>query len=135
MATPREVRAALADALREIGGIQVSDYTNANPQPPCAEIRRGPVLYHQAMQDGVSFWTMLVRVYVATISDKNAALRLDAFLAETGDSSVKAALELDTTLGGIVSDVTVSEATGENAYVVEGLPILLGSEFTVTVYA
>lgn len=125
----------MADTLRAIGEWQVSDYIITNPTPPCAEIRRGPVSYHQAMVDGVTTWTFLVRVYVSSVSDRGSATLLDQYLAIDGTRSVKAALEEDGTLGGIVQDLYVSDASGENAYALEGMPSLLGSEWTVTVYA
>lgn len=133
--TPRQVRAALADALREISGLQVSDYIISNPTAPCAEVRRGPVDYDQAFQHGLHVWTMYIRVYVSAVSDRGSATLLDAYLAPDGASSVKAAVEADTTLGGLVQDLHCATAAGEQAYALEGMPALLGSEWTVTVYA
>lgn len=133
-ATSFEVREAIAQVLRrQIRGLQAQPYVMANPTPPSADVRRGPVEYDQAMHGGVTHWTFLVRVYVAGATDRGAQNRLDVYLNPTGAGSIKAAIESDTTLGGIVSDLQVTTATGEQAYELNGTQVL-GSEWTVEVW-
>lgn len=136
MSTSFDIRQAIAHNLRaSIRGLQAQPYVMANPTPPSADVRRGPVEYDQAMQQGVTHWTMLVRVFVAGAADKGAQVNLDAYLSPDGDRSVKQAIESDPTLGGLVSDLQVTEASGEQTYTIDNRPDpILGSEWTVEVW-
>jgi len=135
-----DIREALAEALRVIPGMQMSGWQLSNPTPPFAMIQRGPVDFDRAfppsggVASGGTHWTMRVQVCVAIASDIGAQRLLDEFLATEGDRSIKQALETDTTLGGLVQSVHVTDATGEQLYAREqqGGP-LLGSEFTVEI--
>lgn len=133
-ATAVEIREGLSTALRSIPGMQASAYVLGNPSPPFAHVTRGPIAYDQAMDHGVHTWTMTVRAYVALASDIGAQMLLDQYLAVDGERSVKAAIEADPTLGGVVSDLHVKGATGETEFVREQGGPLLGSEFTVEVW-
>ncbi len=128
------IRSALADALRTIPGLQASPYILSNPTPPSAHVRRGTVVYDQAMQGGVHLWTFTVQAFVALSSDIGASQLLDKYLSPTGSSSVKAAIEADTSLGGVVADLHVTEATGEQLFVRDQGGQVLGSEWTVMVW-
>lgn len=130
-ATLEEIREAVGTALAAIPGLQTSGYVLSNPTLPCAQVTRGPVQYDEAFQGGTHALTLLVRVYVADILDIAAAKNLDKYLAPDGDLSVKAAIEADTSLGGLIQDLHVTEAKGEQVYVRESGGPMLGSEWTV----
>lgn len=136
MSTSFDIREAIARNLRgNIRGLQAQPYVMSQPTPPSADVRRGPVEYDQAFQQGVTHWTMLVRVFVAGAQDKGAQANLDSYLSPEGDRSIKQAIESDPTLGGLVSDLQVTEATGEQTYTIEGrADPFLGSEWTVEVW-
>jgi hypothetical protein len=135
-----DIRTALAAALKAIPGMQASATQLSNFTPPCALVMRGPVQYDEAMGGGVHFWTMRIQVFVAMVSDIGAQNKLDLFLASEGDYSVKQAIEADTSLGGLISDLHVTGANGEQEYVraqgqhQQGGQPLLGSEFTVAIW-
>ena len=129
-----DVRVALASALRVIPGMQVSAWQMANATPPCAQITRGPVEYDQAMHGGVHRPNFTVTAYVALVSDQGAQRLLDRYLAADGDLSVKQALEADTTLGGLVQDLHVTGATGEQPYARDQGGPVLGSDWSVEVW-
>jgi hypothetical protein len=134
MATLEQIRLGLATNLEAIGDMQqVSPYALPQPTPPSIEIIVGEILYHQAMVDGLVQVTMIVRAYVGLALNVPAQQRLDRFLAPSGDESVKAAIEADLTLGGVVDDVTVVSASGHIVFVRESQPAMLGAEWTVTV--
>lgn len=133
-ATMREIREGLADSLRTIDGLQVSPYVLSNPTLPAAVITRGPIDYDQAFQGGTHMLTLLVRVYVADLLDIAAATNLDAYLDVEGDASVFAAIEADTTLGGLIQDLHVTDAKGEQVYVRDTGGPMLGSEWTVNTW-
>ena len=132
--TATEIRNALATAISDAIPLNAQPYLQSSLNPPCAVVLRGPITYDEAMDGGVHFWTFLVRVYVASVSDIGAQMNLDDYLAAEGDLSLKAALEVDTSLGGIVSAVHVTEATGEQELVREQGGPLLFSEWTVEVW-
>ena len=129
-----DIREALATALLVIPGMQISAWQLANATPPCAQIARGPVEYDQAMQGGVHRPTFTVTAYVALVSDKGSQMLLDRFLSADGDRSVKQALEADRTLGGLVQDLHVTGATGEQPYARDQGGPVLGSDWTVEVW-
>jgi hypothetical protein len=135
MADLGDIRAALAANLSSIPGLNESPYLLGNPTPPAAEVQPADIDYHQAMGNGVERWTLIVRVFVGTMSDKGAQIRLDRLLASSGSESVKAAIESDTSLAGAVDDVTVTRCTGYRIFNREGMPSVLGAEWTVSVLA
>jgi hypothetical protein len=133
VATVKQIRAGLADALSAIQGVQVSGYMLAAPTPPCVFVSRGPIEYDRAMGRGHDDWTFTVTALVAFSSDRGSQINLDELVAPTGARSVKTALETDKTLGGIVDNVFVSEATEERIYEAAGKPPMLGCEWTARI--
>ncbi len=134
-AGPDEIRTALAQALLSIPGMQVSANQLSNATPPFAQVRRGPVEFDKAMQGGVHRPDFFVTVCVAFVSDIGAQRLLDRYLAADGDLSVKQALESDTTLGGLVQALHVTGASGETPYARDQGGPVLGSDWTVEVWA
>ncbi len=132
--TFKQIRTGIAENMRSIKGLQVLDYVSSQPVPPSADVRRGPVEYDQAMADGLHRPTMLVRVYVANVTDQGSQSLLDSYLDPDGDQSVKAAIESDRTLGGVVADLHVTGASGAQQFALENQPVMLGSEWTVEVW-
>lgn len=129
-----EIRQQLADSLTVIPGLQASPFLLANPTLPSAQVTRGAVQYDQAMQGGVHRPNFTVTVYVALLSDIGSQQLLDRYLADAGTYSVKQALEADRTLGGLVQDLHVTGATGEQPYAREQGGPVLGSDWTVEVW-
>ncbi len=116
-----------------ISGMQVLPYVRDQVLPPAADIRRGPMEYDQSMVGGIHRLTILVRVFVASVMDKSAQAQLDSYLAPDGDNSIKAAIESDRSLGGLIDDLHVTGATGEQAYTM-GQVQMTGSEWTVEIW-
>jgi hypothetical protein len=75
-----------------------------------------------------------VQVIVSKVSDRNAQSNLDGYCNPSGSSSVKAALESDKTLGGLVQDLRVTEARDYRAATINENTYLTVT-FAVTVYA
>lgn len=139
MADLAAIRAALADNLDTLTGIQVSAYMLANPTPPSIHIYpggpAGDIEYHHAMHGGVELWPFTVEAFVPLGSDIGAQQKLDAFINSTGTQSVKLAIEADRTLGGAAQDLKVVSTGGYQTVVFEGRPPVLRAEWTVHVYA
>jgi hypothetical protein len=137
-ATLEQIRAALAAALDGVPGCQVSAYVLANPTPPILmvfpDVSDG-IEYHQAMGNGVERWAMRVQGLVSNTLDVGSQKKLDLWLAPSGAGSVKAAIETDKTLGGVVQQAVVRRAAGYQEYARQGLSsTVLAAEWTVDVY-
>jgi hypothetical protein len=78
------------------------------------------------------FQHFVVRVLVGPPLEDNEEL-LDEMLAAEGPKSIKAALEADRTLGGLVGDIGISRHNGHRSYAVPGSEPALGSEWAVDV--
>lgn len=135
MATPAQIRAGLAANLASIADTQISAYMLASPTPPVIQVLPERVEYHGAMQNGLERNRYTVQAFVGFTSDVGAQKKLDKMLEPTGATSVKAAVESDATLAGVVEHLTVTEATGYRVYALEGArgPVL-GCEWTVEIF-
>jgi len=107
VATLSEIREGVAESLRSIPGLQASARILTNPSLPTAYVLPGETSFHQTFGDGPSDVNLIVELQVGTYSDIGAQMRLDEFLAETGEASLKAAIEVNPTLGGLVDDLIV----------------------------
>ena len=134
------IREGIADALNAIPELQASPYMLSNPTPPSAHVFPDEVDYDQTMGRGHDDWFMTVQAFVGMITDIGAQKRLDLMLNPAGAYSVKAAIEADSTLGGVVDDVQVQSCTGYRVYARSvtisgsGDPVL-GAEWRVWILA
>lgn len=117
----------MASALGVIPDVQVNPYALAQPTPPGIQILPGAVQYDQAFGRGLDEWTFTVQGFVALTSDIGSQVVLDAMSAPSGSGSVKAALEADKTLGGLVQSLHVTEQTAGRVVDIpgSGSPMLL----------
>jgi hypothetical protein len=119
VASLTDIRAALAASLGVLEGVQVSPYELSNPTPPVIWVKPDPgefVTYHQAMRNGLELWHFIVEAYAGAMFDIGAQMTLDPFVASSGPTSVKAAIETDLTLGGLVQNLECTNAHGYAAY-------------------
>jgi hypothetical protein len=140
VATVNQIREALAANLAGLTAEQHSAYLLTNPVTPALMIMPGPpgggdfTEYHQAMQDGLSFMTFTVRCEVAVGLDVAAQQTLDNYLDVRAGSSVKAAVESDRTLGGLVSDLIVRRSVAGLVSSSDGSSQKLAAEWEIVVY-
>lgn len=141
--TLTQIRTGLATNLQSLIGtseLQVSAYMLANPTPPTIHLYPGgqetAIEYDLAFGRGLDRWSFTVQAFVPLSSaDTDSQQTLDAYIAPAGAQSVKAALESDSTLGGLVANVNVVSCTGYRVYVREGGTPVLGAEWLVEVLA
>lgn len=131
--TPTLVRQGLAAALDTIAGLRCYDYVPDGLAPPAAIIEPLEVTFHEAsVPSGTQYFRAFILVIVGRMSERSASDRLDAYLATSGPSSVRAALEADTTLGGKCSTLMVSQALPRSV-VVSGVD-MTAYRFEVDIY-
>lgn len=135
MPSLEEIRAGIAANLDAIEGLQANAYELTNATPPTAFVVPVEVAYDRAMQRGFDLWKLRVTVLVGATTDIGSQKRLDRMLDPSGSESVKAAIESDDTLGGVVDDLHVTRASGYRQYPREGGVTALGAEWDVEVWA
>jgi hypothetical protein len=130
--TPNGVRAALGVKLDTIAGLRCFDYVPDSLAPPAAVVEPLEIDYDEAMNKGLEFYRAYILVIVGRMSDRSSQDRLDAYLTETGASSVKAALEADRTLGGACATLQVASSRPREV-VVSGVN-MIAYRFEVRIY-
>ena len=108
--TPNGVRAGIGTALDTIAGLRCFDYVPDSLAPPAAVVEPLEIDYDESMNSGTQFYRAFILVIVGRMSDRSSQDRLDAYLTDTGATSVKAALEADRTLGGACATLQVASS-------------------------
>lgn len=135
MADILALRDALADAARTGTGVRCYKGNRDQVEPPCFVVGLPQrIEYDMAFARGADVHTFGVRFVVGRTDEVVAEERLAAALDGEGDSSLKAALESDQSLGGVADTVTVT-AAGQLGVYAYGEVDYLGVEFTVDVIA
>ena len=125
---------ALGARLVGVTGLRVYDYTSDQANPPAAIISLPKTVdYDAVMGRGADRIVIPVTVLVGRVSDRAARDALGAFIAGSGSSSIKQAIEGDPTLGGAAQTTRVTEATVD-VVTIQAVDYL-GASFDVEVYA
>jgi len=124
MAALSDVREALQARLKTIPGLRASDVGIATPTPPQASVNLRSFTYAQDYDDSV-LWVFDVWIYVNSADIERGQRALDAYLAPSGEQSVKVALEDDQHLGGLSDWVRVVGALqGPSQPEISGMKVL-----------
>lgn len=108
------IREALATAVATIPGLQAEAYVRDIANVPVAMVGGpDPVEYDKTFGRGHDDMTFPIMIFSSRVSDEEAQETLDAYIDPYGASSLKAAIESDSTLGGVVEDLRV---TGTQEY-------------------
>lgn len=134
-ASVSQVATALMSSLSGISGLRTRTYQPDDlSAPPYAYPVLQQVNYHRAFQGGDVVMEWQVAVITGRWTDRTAHALLDSYLSYDGASSVRAALESDPTLGGVVQTMVVSTATNIESISQEGAEFLQ-IQVQVTVHA
>lgn len=107
-----DVRSGLVTNLATITGLRTYSYVPEDIQAPAAVVDFPSVVsFDQAMSRALDAYEISVYVLVATSSDRKGQEKLANYVAGSGSSSVKAAIESDKTLGGACQTLRVTELT------------------------
>lgn len=134
MATFRQIREGIATNLQGISGLQESAYVLGAATLPAAQVAPMEIDYDKAFRRGLDALWFKVMVLAGSVSDIGAQKLLDPFLDPSGSKSIKAAVESDDTLGGLVESVRVTRCTGYRLYERTGQSPALGAEWTIEVW-
>ena len=126
-ATVSQVATGLQARLATISGLRTFNYQPEQENPPFAYPEINSVNYHRAYGGGdvVMDWT--IYVVVGRWLDRTAHAALDDYLSYSGAKSIRAAIEGDTTLGGVCqtlivrsgADITSLDANGAQFLVIQ----------------
>lgn len=130
-----DVRAGLAAALGTITGLRVNTNATDDPVPPCAILSMNTLTFDSTLARGADEMEWTVTLIVGRADDRAAMQRLETWMAGTGSSSVKAAIEADTTLGGRVLMARVAEIRNIGSVDRGDGTSMLVADCIVTIYA
>lgn len=133
MATLSAIRTGLATNLRTISGLRVYEEIPDNPQPPSAVVVLNNIEYNQDF-GGSAKYNFAVQVIVGRAAERAAQRYLDLYADPTGASSVKAGVESNRTMSGVVLD-TYLESMPNIGTVTINDQLYLAADFLVAVYA
>lgn len=135
MANLSAIRTGIKNQLALITGLNVYDTIPDSMMVPCAIVGMPAVVeYDYAFRSAVIKTTIPVRLYAMPVLEDQAQQALDAYVATEGASSVRSAIDLDPSLGGVAHSTRVVSAQGYGAYDM-GEVQYLGVEFSVEVVA
>lgn len=110
MTTIGEVRSALADCLRSIGGLEVNAYQTNQIVAPAAQVSRGAMDPRMVFSGGTNAYAFTITVFVSLTAGIDAQQAMDRYCETSGAWSVKAAVELETNWpDGLVDYAQVTE--------------------------
>jgi hypothetical protein len=110
-ATITEAREGIAAALRTIPGLRAHAIAPDNIACPAAVVEPDTAIfltYDVAMARGADDLILRITLFVNRASERAGQAKLDAYIAGDGPQSVRAAVEADPTLGGLVDSVAVT---------------------------
>ncbi len=108
--SPSQVRDGLKTRLQTITGLRVYDLIPEPVTPPCAVVGQLDLTFDIDNARGLDQATVDIYVIVQRFSDRAGQDKLDGYLAGTGATSIKAAIEGDRTLGGACQTLRVTSA-------------------------
>jgi hypothetical protein len=107
---PSSVRDGLKTRLQTISGLRAYDLIPDTVVPPAAVVGQLDFTFDIDNARGLDQAQVDVLVIVQRFSERTGQDKLDAYLAGSGASSIKAAIEGDRTLGGAVQTLRVTGA-------------------------
>lgn len=134
MSTVGDLRTGLANRVATISGLRTSATVPDNPTPPQAVVYLNRIDYDVAMGRGCDEYEFTILVIVGRAADRVAQTSLDVYCDPSGMTSIKAAVEGDTTLGGKALDCRIKEMRSQSSITV-GDTTFLTAEFICTVLA
>lgn len=134
MAELSDIRVAMGVALSTIPNLRVREFIPPLILPPMAVVNPSNIEYDLNAQRGLTRFSMTVSVFVVKADDRSAQKAIDPFVGVSGAQSVKAAMEADRTLGGVVDTCRVQSVSNYSATDANDVDYL-AVDFEVEVFA
>jgi hypothetical protein len=132
----RDVAEAIETALKQISGLRTAAYLSDSISPPVALVAIQTVEFHGAFQGGDVIHAFDVYLVLARSDDRAALQAMESYMSQAGPNSLRAAIEADPTLGGVVSSAFVEKAgPPRNLAIGTGGAVYILVPFTVQVHA
>lgn len=129
------VQQGLANAADTITGLRCFASLPDAINPPTFAPTEVEINYNQVFGNGMSLCTFTVGVFVSAGDSPTARAALAGYLAQSGSGSIKAALEADKTLAGVVITLNVDRVRGAYRLWNIGGTDYLGAMYDVRVWA
>lgn len=129
------IRAGLATFLQNsISGLRATANRPLQVNPPMAVIMptTGTFVRYSVSMDGEADYSVRVILLVALADSTSGEEALDPYVATSGPQSIWAAIQADTTLGGVVSFAVVVEGTAYGIMNMTGIDYL-AAQFIVNI--
>lgn len=111
MVTIMEIRKGLAAAMAGIEGLHAFDVVPDSVTPPAAVVYGPEIDYDATMRGGSDDYRFWVILLTSRSSVRSGQEQLDTYLVPSGATSVKAAIEGNEDLGGIVDFARVKSVS------------------------
>lgn len=108
-ATVSQVAEGLKARLATISGLRTFSYQPEQLNPPVAFPIIESIEYHRAFGGGDVRMRFTIMVIVGRYLDRVAHSNLDGYVSYSGATSLRAALEGDTTLGGVAQTLVMDQ--------------------------
>ena len=105
-----DIREGIKTNLSSIDGLRCYDLVPDVIVPPCVVVGQLDFTFDLNNGRGLDQANLDVFVIVQRFSERTGQDKLDKYLAGSGDSSIKAAIESDRTLGGACNTLRVTSA-------------------------
>lgn len=133
-ATLQQQADGLETRLATISGLRVFDHVPDSWATPCAFVIPDTVEYWNAFAGGDATHNWTATVVVGRQSDRSSQRQLLEYMSYSGTKSIRAAIEGDRTLGGVVQSLLVDRA--DNVRMVsQGDQSYLAVDFAVRIHA
>lgn len=132
--TVGEIATAIQTALTTIDGLRTTPFLSDSVNPPVAMVGIQDVDYHGAFSSGDVQHTFTVYLILSRASDRAGIQAMESYMSNDGAQSIRAAIEVDTTLGDVV-DASQVTASGPPASISIGGVPYISVPFTVVVHA
>ena len=135
MASVSELRAGIAANLATVAGLRTSATVPDAINPPIAVVMPASITYDTAFaRSGGDEYEFVVTVIVGRVDERSAQNKLDDYCSGSGASSIKAAIEVDKTLGGKAFSLRVTSLRNYTQITVGDITYL-SAEFVVQVFS
>ena len=120
---PSQVRDGLKTRLETITGLRAYDLIPDTVTPPAAVVGQLDFTFDIDNARGLDQAQVDVLVIVQRFSERSGQNLLDLYLSGSGASSIKAAIEGDRTLGGVVNTLRVTGAEAGTAWAIANIKL------------